>query len=85
MSNRENPALTAYHKAQARFEKSTETKADLVLLALWDETKNQAERIREMALKISVLEMQVGATVESPEYAAAMRQMSWYKPAASAA
>lgn len=60
-----NQALTVYNKAKARWDARKETQADEVLLSLWDENKELAQTIREMAQKISMLEMQSGATVRA--------------------
>ena len=42
-------------KAEERFNKGTPTKVDEVLLALWEETKDQARIIREMATKLDMM------------------------------
>lgn len=51
--NAGNQALAVYTKAEARWDAGKPTKADEVLLALWDETKEQAKTIREMAQIVS--------------------------------
>ena len=48
-----NQALSVYRKAEARWIAHKETKADEVLLALWDINKEQAKTIREMAQIVS--------------------------------
>lgn len=55
--NASDQALTVYLEAEERFKAGKETTEDEVVLALWDETKEQAKMIREQALKISYLEM----------------------------
>ena len=71
-----NQALFVHTKAEQRFNNGTATKVDEVVLALWDENKELSEKIRQLVLKISMLEMKNGATVKaSTEYAAILQRM----------
>ena len=72
-----NQALTVYLKAEQRFDNGKATKADEVILALWDENKELAKKNREMAQKISMLEMKSHEAVQDlpPEYAALLGRM----------
>jgi acyl-CoA reductase-like NAD-dependent aldehyde dehydrogenase len=70
-------ALAVYNKAEERFNKGTATKVDEVLLALWDETKEQAQRLREMTAKIAMLESKDSVTISaSSEYASIMQRIT---------
>lgn len=50
-------ALNVYQDAYNCFNNGTSTLVDEVIVALWDEAQDQAQIIREQALKISLLEM----------------------------
>jgi uncharacterized hydantoinase/oxoprolinase family protein len=72
-------ALAVYNKAAARFDNGTATKVDEVLLALWDETKEQAQRLREMAAKIAMLESKdilVATVSATASYAALVQRLA---------
>lgn len=72
-----NQALTVYLKAEQRFDNGRATKADEVLLSLWDENKELSAKNREMALKISLLELQNVVTIRaSATYAALVQRVS---------
>jgi uncharacterized hydantoinase/oxoprolinase family protein len=63
-------ALSVFTKAEHRFNSGSATKVDEVLLALWEETKEQAQKIRELTMKIAMLETEKSVTVRaSVEYA----------------
>lgn len=55
--NSSDKALATYQRAVERLDNHKATLQDRVFVALWAETVAQAKMIREMALKISMLEM----------------------------
>ena len=67
-----NTALDIYNSAEARFNLGKATKVDEVVLALWDQAKEQAQTIREMAVKISLLEMQKDSAGGTESFTALM-------------
>lgn len=76
--NASNQALSVYQNAERRYNHGKATIVDEVLLALWEGNQEQAETIREMALKISMLEMKGGNndTTTGVEYKDLLERMS---------
>jgi C4-type Zn-finger protein len=70
-------AMAVFTKAEQRFNSGSATKVDEVLLALWEETKEQAQKIRELTMKIAMLETEKSVTVvASSEYALMVQRMT---------
>ena len=65
--------LSVYNKADNRFKAGTATKADEVLLALWDELKAKALIVRGQAAEIDMLKMrEAGSNCITPELGVVM-------------
>ena len=68
--------LSVYKKSSNRFNAGTATKADHVLLALWDELKAKALAVRELTSKVEMLEMKDCQAASSPEFKSMMHRMN---------
>ncbi|MDO8774303.1 MAG: hypothetical protein Q7K57_37440 [Burkholderiaceae bacterium] len=69
-------ALNVYLDAYDCFNNGTSTLVDDVIVALWDEVHDQAQIIREQALKISLLEMkEAQPPLPAGEYAALLGRL----------
>lgn len=69
-------SLTVYLKAERRFYEGTATKIDEVVLALWDEVKEQKKIILELSLKISLLETRnIEQIIITPTYSKLMTKL----------
>ncbi|CAM3480652.1 hypothetical protein [Polaromonas hydrogenivorans] len=72
----DNPTLTTYLKAEGRYNNGKASTVDMVVMALFEEVKEQAANMRAQALKISYLETVQASSTANEECAALLLRCS---------